>query len=175
MKTQRHPAALPRFGAIPESVILAGVVAAIALLYSCCAGCGGGAYRAQYATIDVAAELTAGASEVVYAATRADIDAGCAATLAPPDFAACAAAVGATWQPAQAAIGSMRLGLGGWYEGTRIAEVHGASLGDVALQGAAALVRAYVELADLLAPLGHVLPPLPDIVVAYARGLGGER
>jgi hypothetical protein len=162
-------------GGGPPTVPPAAVAALLALaLSSQIVGCGASAFRVHYDAIHLAAETTGAASEVVYGATRAKIDHDCPAGLAQIEYAECAARAALPWRDAQTAIGALRLALGSWYEAVAIAEEAGDDDPDAlraAMRAAAALVRAYADLVDLLADREVVIPALPEAIVALARGV----
>lgn len=153
------------------------------LLAFVASGCGPSAFAAHYRAIGLAAEATGGASEIVYTLSQHEIQTACPIVVSdeqPADevaFAECAARAVLPLRPAQTVIQALRLALGSWYEATRTAEIAGEDSGDglrAAARAAAALVRAYGDLTELLRPYEVTLPALPALVVSAADALDME-
>jgi hypothetical protein len=167
VKVTRHPATRPRFGAIPESLILAGVVAAVALLYTCCAGCGG-AIATQTTAIEVTALAASTAGDAVDSAMRIDL----AACHDDP----CTVAVETRYAPASMAHASLVAALSAWVGALELYRVAGESGVTVqAVIGAVTLVlEQWAGIVAAAAPLGVALPELPPLVLAAAHAFGSR-
>lgn len=145
----------PRYGAIPEGLILAGICAAVALLYTCCAGCGGSALRvhATAASATMALMETAGAS---IEAAAADAVARCNGDDA------CLDSVAASMERAAGARDAL-IPLVHAYRDAVLA--YGADETPEALEvlvaAALAVVREWDVMREALGALGVSVPPMP--------------
>lgn len=126
-------------------------------------GCNQTPVQQQATAIDVAAVTTAAAARVVGELATQDAMATCPEGSDP----SCLEPVEARWQPADAAIDGIRLGLGAWLLADRIAHESSTPVEITDVMNAVAdVARFYEQLRAFLAERHVDIPPLPPIVLA---------